>query len=130
MIKATFVGNLGRDAELKSTASGIAVCSFAVAVSQRNDSTEWMDCALLGDRAHKIQPYLTKGKKIFVSGDLSARTFIKRSGEHGFCLSVRVDSIEMLSPKSEDQTSKHENARPIRDALQARDDFDDRDIPF
>lgn len=72
----SFVGNLGKDARMGS-AGGTSVCNFSVAVRSgfgQNEQTLWVDCALWGKRAEGQLPgYLTKGKKVAVSGELGTR---------------------------------------------------------
>ena len=72
-------GNLSRDAELRTTQSGMSILDFGVAVNDRrkNQQTgEWedcpnfVDCTVFGARAEKLQPYLTKGSKVALEGKL------------------------------------------------------------
>jgi len=73
----TLVGRLTRDAELKYTNSGYAVCNFSLAVNRRKRSDDqwteevsYFDVVLFGKRGEAIQQYLGKGKQIAVSGEL------------------------------------------------------------
>ena len=71
----TIAGNIGRDAELRTTQGGKKVANFPVAVSGRRkeDPPTWFDCSLWGDRADKLAQYIRKGDKIAVVGEVSAR---------------------------------------------------------
>lgn len=70
----TIAGNVGKDAELRTTQQGKQVASFSVGVSQgRDKETTWFDCSIWGERAAKLQPYIRKGDKITVMGEVSAR---------------------------------------------------------
>jgi len=70
----TIAGNIGKDAELRTTQNGKQVAGFSVAVSKgRDQETIWFDCSLWGERAAKLAPYLTKGSRVTVSGEVSAR---------------------------------------------------------
>ena len=54
MNKYIFNGNLGRDAEVRTTQSGKVVCRFSVAVQEGygdNQRTKWVKCSLFGKRA-------------------------------------------------------------------------------
>ena len=67
-------GNIGKDAELRQTQNGKQVCGFSVAVSGRKDDpATWFDCSIWGERAAKVAPYIRKGDRITVSGEVSAR---------------------------------------------------------
>ena len=72
-------GNLTRDPELRSTASGLPVLGFGVAVNDRrkNQQTgEWedypnfIDCTMFGARAESLSRYLSKGTKVSIEGKL------------------------------------------------------------
>jgi single-strand DNA-binding protein len=78
--KVILVGNLGRDAEVKVTASGQSVASFSIATTEtwtkdgeKKEKTEWHRIVLWGRQADTLQPYLTKGKQIYVEGRLETR---------------------------------------------------------
>lgn len=77
MKSITIAGNVGKDAELRQTNSGDAVCSFNVAVTDRRnkDQTYWFTCTLWGKRAQALCQYLTKGQKLTVQGDLTTREY-------------------------------------------------------
>ena len=72
---AVLVGRLTRDAELKYTNSGQAVCHFSVATSsRRKKGDQWIeeasfwDVDLWGKQGESINQYLTKGKLVAVEG--------------------------------------------------------------
>ena len=102
-------GNITRDAELRTAASGTAVCSFGVAVSdrRRNQNGEWedvanfIDCQLFGRRAEAIAQYLTKGTKVAVEGKLHYSSWEDRNGGgRRSKLEVYVDELEFMSSRS------------------------------
>jgi single-strand DNA-binding protein len=70
----TIAGNIGKDAELRTTQNGKQVAGFSVAVLKgRDQETTWFNCSLWGERAAKLASYLTKGSRVTVSGEVSAR---------------------------------------------------------
>lgn len=101
MNNLTIAGNVGRDAEVKSTQSGDDVASFSVAVNDGKDKTTWFDCSLWGDRARKLAPYITKGSKITVSGAVSAREYQGKA-----YLQVRVSQVTFMSSREDREASK------------------------
>jgi single-strand DNA-binding protein len=104
MQTAEIIGSLGRDAELKQTKNGGAFAKLAIAVNSgygENKSTTWWDVAYFGNRAEKVAPYLTKGTKVFVSGDFSLNSYTTNAGEQRITPSIRADRIELLSSKNE-----------------------------
>ena len=98
-------GNLTRDAEIRMSQSGMAIVSFGVAVNDRrkNQQTgEWedyanfVDCAMFGTRAEKLQPYLEKGTKVAIEGKLRWSQW-EHEGQKRSKLEVIVDEIELMS---------------------------------
>lgn len=71
-------GNVGKDSELRQ-ANGKDVLNFSVAVDNGKDSSgekrapTWFDCAIWGDRAAKLEPYIKKGTKMTLTGRPTTR---------------------------------------------------------
>lgn len=109
MNKLFIVGNLTRDPELRTTQSGISVCSFTVAVnrrrSQSNDQPEadffrvsaWR---ALGENCAK---YLAKGRKVSVVGAVSVSTYQANDGTTRASLEVNAEDVEFLTSRQEAQ---------------------------
>jgi single-strand DNA-binding protein len=69
-------GTIGKDAVFRRTQGGEPVLGFSVAVDDgfgENKSTMWFDVSLWGKRGEKLEPILTKGTKVAVSGDFGSR---------------------------------------------------------
>jgi single-strand DNA-binding protein len=71
------IGRLTRDAELKYTANGQAVCKFSIAVNRRRkngdqweDEANFFDIVLWGRQGESLNQYLVKGKMVGVDGEL------------------------------------------------------------
>ncbi len=103
-------GNLTRDPELRSTASGMAVLNLGVAVNDRrkNQQTgEWedyanfIDCVMFGSRAEAIAQYLSKGTKVAIEGKLRYSTWENQQGDKRSKVEVVVDDIEFMSSRGE-----------------------------
>jgi len=117
----TIAGNIGRDAVCRTTQGGDKVTGWSVGVEERNGQdkrTIWFDCNLWGARGEKLSPYLTKGGKVSVSGDLSTREH-----EGKTYLTIRVDQVTLLGGKRDDADQSH------RAPAGGRSDMDDQ-IPF
>ena len=99
MNKFIFSGNLGRDAEVSATQTGTTLCKFSVAVKSgwgERQQTMWINCVIFGKRAEGGLPqYLTKGRKVFVTGELSHREYQKKDGTFGSSLEVNVEDVEL-----------------------------------
>ena len=101
----TVVTRLGADAELRTTQTGTAVCSFRGAVDSGYGDrkvTTWVNFTLWGGRAEALAPILTKGKQVAVSGEVSLREYEKRDGTTGSSLEVNVREITLVGPRQDD----------------------------
>ena len=133
-------GNLTRDAEIRSTQSGMAILGFGVAVNDRrkNQQTgEWedypnfVDCTMFGTRAEKLQPYLAKGSKVALEGKLRYSSW-ERGGQRRSKLGVIVDDLEFMSSRRDDAGSGYA-PQPVPEAdpaIDAAASIYDEDIPF
>ena len=100
MNKLVAIGNLTRDPELRSTPNGIPVCTFTIAVNGRKSDeastffrvTAWRQ---LGENCNR---YLTKGKKVFVSGPVSVSTYTAKDGTTRASMEITAEDVEFLSP--------------------------------
>ena len=98
-------GNLTRDSELRTTATGMSVLGFSVAVNDRakdqatgewKDRPNFIDCAVFGRRADALARLLGKGQKVAVAGRLRQETW-ERGGQRRSKLSVVADDVELMS---------------------------------
>lgn len=119
------IGNLTKNPEIKTTATGLSVCTFSVAVNRRKTAegqpeadffrvTAWRQ---LGENCAK---YLSKGRKVCVIGPVSVSTYKGQDGQTHASLEVTADDVEFLSPKGEGEPA----ARPSeaqREAAEERD---------
>lgn len=114
MNQTIIIGNLANDPELRTvqTQKGeVPVCSFNVAVNNRRKGTnEQQDATFFRVTAWRIlgencAKYLAKGKKVMVSGVVSARAYKNRNDEPACSLELQADDIEFLSPADRTQNS-------------------------
>ena len=131
-----FIGNLGSDAELRTTTQGKSVLSFDVAVTTGygdNAETTWVKCQLWNKPAESMGQYLTKGRQVAVVGEVTLRKYQKRDGTPAQSLDVRVTSLKPLGGRDEAQAPAQQRQAPRqpapKPAPQHATDFDD-DIPF
>ncbi|MFJ5538596.1 single-stranded DNA-binding protein [Vreelandella titanicae] len=107
------VARIGRDAEVRQTGNGTSVAGFAAAVDVGfgdHKQTLWLDCSLWGKRAEGgLIPLLTKGKEVFVSGEIGTREFAKRDGTPGFAVTLKVSEIDLVGGKSQGGNQPQQN---------------------
>lgn len=121
----TIAGKLGRDAELRHTQGGDSVCSFSVAVDQRegkDKSTNWFRVSIWGKRGESLAPYLLKGAAVTVAGSFSVSEYEGKTQ-----LNVRANEIALQGGRGEQGASGSQDAG--RGFTPPADDLDDS-IPF
>ena len=107
MNKITLIGNLTHDPEVRSTQSGVSVCSFTIAVSRKfaqqggEKITDFFRITAWRGLADTCAKYLAKGRKVAVVGELQARTYEGKDGKTRMSLDVSAEEIEFLTPRSQ-----------------------------
>lgn len=127
-------GNVGKDAELKTTQGGDQFCRFTVAVSTGwgdRKTTTWWDVTRWGKGADKLAGFLRKGAKVAVSGELSTREHDGKT-----YLQIRADHVTLQgdaqgqSGRSDDRVqSSGQQRTPPSNQGGFGSDLDD-DVPF
>ena len=136
--KVMLIGNLGKDPEVRFTASGQAVASFSLATSEKfkgksgewEERTEWHNITLWGKLAEIAGEYLSKGKTIFVEGRLQTRKWQDKSGNDRYTTDIVGDKMQMLSPKGEKSGGEISSAPKNSSSSYEEPPFQDDDIPF
>ena len=111
----TIIGNLVRDPELRSTQSGKEVCTFTVAVNRRgkDNGTDYFRVSAWGELGKNCQKYLDKGRKVCVSGSVSASAYTNKDGKPVGSLEVFAGEVEFLSPKTDGYTPVNDPDNPF-----------------
>lgn len=122
---STFVGRIGRDAEMRTTQSGKSLARWSIAVDQRRGgekTTLWVECALFGQRGESLCQYLTKGTTVAVTGEINVRTYESEGGPKA-SLQLTVRDVTLLGG-GQRQERQEPASKPVKD------DLDSEDIPF
>lgn len=110
MNKLFIVGNLTRDPELRTTPSGVTVCSFGVAVNRRRSANstagnqpdvDFFRVSAWRQLGENCAKYLAKGRKVAVVGSVSVSTYQANDGTTRASMDVNADDVEFLTPKGE-----------------------------
>ena len=120
-------GNLGADAELRSTRGGTPVLTFALAVNERvkqadgtwGDRASWIDCVLFGTRAQALADWLRKGNKVAVQGRLRTSTW-ERDGVSHKRTEVVVEEVDLMTVRRDKQQGAARDAPGVYE----------EDVPF
>lgn len=149
--KCMIIGNLGRDPEMRYTASGTAVTQFSVAVNRNTrdengewkKETEWFRVVLFREQAERSAEWLRKGTKVYIEGRIQTRSY-EKDGQTHYMTELVAERFANLDPRQRDdgegateagpRAARPTEAAPARpaaavpDAGPAGDDLDD--IPF
>lgn len=121
-----FIGNLGRDPELRYAPSGDAICNFSIACGWKTkdkEGTEWIRITAFGKLAEIAGQYLKKGSQVYISGRMTTRKWKNKEGVEQFSTEINADQMQMLGAKTESA------APPVSKQTASIDDMDS-DLPF
>lgn len=98
------IGRAGTDPQMRYTPSGTAVTDFRLAVNNPSrgqdgewqDNTEWFTVTAWDRQAESVNQYLAKGRRVFVDGRLSTRTFTGNDGQQRTSLEIRAFRVIFL----------------------------------
>ena len=131
--KVMLIGNLGSDPEVRYTPNGDAVGNFPLATNKRwkdrngeqQERTEWHRIVCWRDQAENAAKYLTKGKKVYVEGEIQTRSWETDDGEKRYTTEVVARIIQFLDPPKEGSSGGGGGGRSS-----APPPPDDDDLPF
>jgi len=134
------IGRLTRDAELKYTASNLAVCKFSIANNQRRkkdnawvDEAHFFDVVLWGKSAESLHRYLVKGKQVAVEGQLRQSRW-EKDGQTRSRVEINANDLQLLGDSrgaSGGQSRPGPSEQPFEQPSEPAggESFED-DIPF
>lgn len=145
--KCLIIGNLGRDPEMRYTASGAAVTQFSVAVNRNTrdengewkKETEWFRVVLFREQAERAAEWLRKGTKVFVEGRIQTRQY-EKDGQTHYMTELVAERFANLDPRQREEGEAGDEGgapraarpavqpRPVAAAEAAESDLDD--LPF
>ena len=103
MNKAILIGNLVADPELRKTQSDISVCTFRIAVQRRVSNqqgvreADFFNIVAWRQTADLCAKFLTKGRKVCVTGAIQNRTYDAQDGTKRYITEIVADEVEFLS---------------------------------
>jgi single-strand DNA-binding protein len=113
--KATLIGNLGKDPEIRSFQNGGRVAHLSIATSEnwkdkdsgeRKERTEWHHVSVMSEGLVGVaEKYLKKGAKVYVEGKLETRKWTDKEGHERNTTEIVLrpyrSQLIMLEPKDE-----------------------------
>lgn len=130
MNRVFFIGNLGKDPDIRTTQAGKMVTQFSLGVADgfgQNKTTTWLTVICWEKLAESAGNNLNKGSKVLVEGRLQIRSFDGKDGQKRYATEIVASHIEYLSPKAQSQQAT-DNSDPASQFGQ--DVAPDDEIPF
>jgi len=150
--KATLIGNVGKDPEVKFLPSGAAVANFTLATSERfkdkggefQERTEWHNLVAFQRLAEIVRDYVKKGSKLYVEGRIQTRSWDDKDNQKHYKTEIVINDLVLLSGRGEggessgysrsssSSSSSSYDQRPTAhaDDLVQSTEITDDDIPF
>ena len=102
--RAQLIGNLTRDPELRYTPSGTAVCSFSIATNrnwttdtgEKKEEVEFHRIVAWNKLAELCSQFLTKGRKVFVEGRITTRSWTAQDGTQKQTTEIIINDMILL----------------------------------
>ena len=111
MKKVILIGNLANDPESRTTQSGIAQCSFRLAVqrkfanAQGVKEADFISIVAWRQLAELCKTYLAKGRKVAVEGSIQTRSYDAQDGTKRYVTEVIAENVEFLGGRDQQQSA-------------------------
>ena len=138
--RATVLGRLTRDPEVRTTPNGRSVASLAIATNRvwmnqntgtKEEKVEFHNCVLWGKLAEIAGQYLSKGRRVYVEGRLETRDWTGQDGVKRYRTEIIVDNMIMLdSPKGTTNNMSNDEGAPPMPTEVVEEEIKVEDIPF
>ena len=144
--KVILIGRLGKDPELKYTASGTPFCRFSMATDdvwndktsgERQEKTEWHNVVVWDRLAEICNQYLTKGRLVYIEGSLQTREWDDQEGNKRRTTEIRARDMVMLGSAPEGAggqrratSAESAGASTVSSSSTSTSTITDDDIPF
>ncbi|HFN6955382.1 TPA: single-stranded DNA-binding protein [Streptococcus pyogenes] len=134
------VGRMTKDAELRYTASQVAVATFTLAVNRRfkeqngEREADFINCVIWRQSAENLANWAKKGALIGVTGRIQTRNYENQQEQRVYVTKVVAESFQMLESRNsqqqsgQDNSSQNDNSQPFGNSNPM--DISDDDLPF
>ena len=97
-------GRLTVDPELKTTPSGISVCSFSIAVDRaykkgEEKETDFLNVVAWRERGEFVSKWFTKGSLIGIEGSIQTRKFTDKNGNNRTAFEIVANNVHFVESK-------------------------------
>jgi single-strand DNA-binding protein len=110
-----FIGNLGKDIEVKMTPAGLAIANFSIACSKSvkkgetwENKSEWVNCVAFGKTAEYLSNKAGKGTALYVEGEFTTSNY-EKDGVKIYKTQITASAVKIISGKTEVQQDTQED---------------------
>jgi len=127
--RATLIGNLGKDPEVKTAPSGLQIANFSLATTDSvkkgdewENKTEWHNITCFGKTAEFAGKYLQKGNTAYIEGRIKTESWEDENGVKKYKTGIIADKVMSLTKKEADAKNQQDQG--------GDDDAESTDLPF
>jgi len=102
--RAVLTGRLTKDAELRTTQSGLSVATFTLAVNRHSKAkgdADFINCVIWRKAAENFCNFTSKGSLVGIDGRIQTRSYENKSGQKVYVTEIVVDSFSLLESKKD-----------------------------
>lgn len=142
MNRATLVGRLGADPEIRKTQAGDSVVTLNLATSEswkdrdgnRKEQTDWHRVVIFNKGLARVAgDYLKKGSQCLVEGKIQTRKWTDKDGVEKYTTEIVIGAygghLELLGGRGDSSKEYEDKAKGASGSTSVADDMDD-EIPF
>lgn len=133
--KAILLGRVGKDPDIRYTQGGDPIANFSLATGrkwtdksgEKQERTEWHRVTVFGKTAQVVRDYVTKGKQLFIEGEIHYSQYTDKDGNTKYGTEIQVGyggRLVLLGSKGDSAPAASESHPET--GFQATDD----DVPF
>ena len=136
--KVILMGRLTRDPELRTTPSGVSVCTFSIAVDRRFQAngeerkTDFFNIVAWRQTGEFVSRYFQKGNMILVEGELQTRQYTNKDGVNVNATEIIAERVSFTGEKtgSSGAQSVSQGTPPVPSVPDFSSATDNDDYPF
>ena len=135
MNKVILIGRLTKDADIKTSAAGMIIARFTLAVDRRfrrnneEQTADFINCVAFSKTAEFLEKYGKKGTKFVVEGSIQTGSYTNKDGNKVYTTDVAVQSVEFAESKASSQNVQSQPSATPTDFMQI-DEINDEELPF
>lgn len=140
--KATLLGRVGKDPEIRNLDNGTKVANFSIATSEnwtdkngeKKEATEWHNISIFGKLADIVERYVKKGQLLYIEGKIKTRSW-DQDGVKKYMTEVVLngfgDVLKMIGRNEDQKPASYSGAEVTNPSNRTvTDDIAADDLPF